>query len=74
MKPVLVDTDILSLFFKGYSQVVQNFELYLQEYEKLNLSIVTYYEIVSGLKHKNAHKQLELFLEFVAQNNVLPLT
>lgn len=74
MKAALIDTNILSLFFKGHPQVVGNFETYLEEYETINLSIITYYEIVSGLKHRDAHKQLDLFLSFVAQNTVLPLT
>lgn len=74
MKAALVDTNILSLFFRGHPQVVNNLDLYLREYETINLSIITYYEIVSGLKHRDAHKQLALFLEFVGQNTVLPLT
>jgi tRNA(fMet)-specific endonuclease VapC len=74
MKVSLVDTNILSLFFRGHPQVVGKFEAYLKEYETVNLSIITYYEIVSGLKHRDAHKQLDLFLEFASQNTVLPLT
>lgn len=74
MKAALVDTNILSLFFRGHLQVVGKFEAYLKEYETINLSIITYYEIVSGLKHRDAHKQLDLFLSFVGQNTVLPLT
>jgi tRNA(fMet)-specific endonuclease VapC len=74
VKPALVDTDILSMFFRGNRAVVSHFQTYLDEHRQINLSIVTYYEILSGLKHRNAQKQLSLFLEFAAQNNVLPLT
>ncbi|MEQ9549518.1 MAG: type II toxin-antitoxin system VapC family toxin [Coleofasciculus sp. G3-WIS-01] len=74
MKPALVDTDILSMFFRGNPAVVSNFQTYLNEYRQINLSIITYYEILSGLKHRDAHKQLALFLEFATQNTVLPLT
>lgn len=74
MKPALVDTDILSMFFRGNQAVVSCFELYLNEHRQINLSIVTYYEILSGLKHRDAQKQLTLFLEFAAQNIILPLT
>ena len=74
MKASLVDTNILSLFFRGHSQVVAEFEAYLKEYNTINFSIITYYEIVSGLKHRDAHNQLTLFLEFAAQNTILPLT
>ena len=74
MKPALVDTDILSMFFRGNPSVVSCFEIYLNEHRQINLSIVTYYEILSGLKHRDAQKQLTLFLEFTAQNFILPLT
>lgn len=74
MKPALVDTDILSMFFRGNPSVVSGFEIYLNEYRQINLSIITYYEVISGLKHRDAQKQLTLFLEFAAQNLILPLT
>jgi len=74
MKAALIDTDILSLFLRGDSNVVQHIKSYLALYDKLNLSIITYYEIISGLKHRDAHKQLDRFLEFTQYNTVLPLT
>ncbi|MEQ9621978.1 PIN domain-containing protein [Coleofasciculus chthonoplastes] len=74
MKPALVDTDILSMFFRGNPAVVSHFQTYLNEYRQINLSIITYYEIISGLKHRDAQKQVTLFLEFATQNTVLPLT
>lgn len=74
MKPALVDTDILSMYFRGNENVEDNFEKYIDEYGKINTSIITYYEIVSGLKHKDAKKQLESFLKFAQQNIVLPVT
>jgi len=74
MKSVLVDTDILSMFFKNNLAVVSHFKKYLAEYEKINLSIITCYEILSGLKHRDALKQLQAFLEFINHNTVLPLT
>ncbi|MBH8576870.1 type II toxin-antitoxin system VapC family toxin [Nostocaceae cyanobacterium CENA369] len=74
MKPALIDTDILSLFFRGNVNVVAQFQTYLITYRQINISIITYYEILSGLKHRDAQKQLTLFLEFAAQNVVLPLT
>lgn len=74
MKPVLVDTDILSLFFRNNQNVVSNFKTYLKEYDKINLSIITFYEILSGLKHRDASKQLDFFLKFAKHNSILPLT
>ena len=74
MKESLLDTNILSLFFRGHSNVVACFKRYLGEHDTIQFSIITYYEIVSGLKHRDAHKQLDSFLEFSAQNTVISLT
>ena len=74
MKPALVDTDILSLFFKRHPFVTARFDAYSQQYGTINLSIITYYEIVSGLKHRDAQKKLASFLAFAARNTVLALT
>ncbi len=74
MRPVLLDTDILSLFFRKHPQIVIKFNEYLEEHERINFSIITYYEIISGLKYKNAHKQIDGFLNFAKLNNILPLT
>jgi predicted nucleic acid-binding protein len=74
MKPVLVDTDILSEFLRGIPRVVENAENYLQEYDAINFSIITYYEILNGLLYKDARKQLQKFTDFADLNKVLPLT
>lgn len=74
MEQVLIDTDILSLFFRKNRLVVDHFKEYLKKYEKIHFSIITYYEILSGLKHKDAGKQLDTFLEFSVYNSILPLT
>ena len=74
MKPTLVDTDILSMYFRGNETVKANLDKYIEQYGKANLSIITYYEIVSGLKHRDAKKQLDSFLGFASQNTILFLT
>ena len=74
MRPCLLDTDILSLFFRNHSNVVKSCKIYLQEYGQLNFSLITYYEILSGLKHRDAHKQLEKFSAFSKLNKIIVLT
>lgn len=74
MKPCLLDTYILSLFFRNHPQVVHSCNLYLQEYRQLSFSLITHYEILSGLKHRDAQKQLDKFLEFSRLNQILLLT
>jgi len=74
MKPALIDTDILSHFFRNDFTVIEHFREYLQEHGGMDISILTFYEILSGLKHRDALKQLDMFCEFVKSNTILPLT
>lgn len=74
MNRVLIDTDILSYYFQGDSDVVRNFSKYLDQYDLIEISLITYYEITSGLLAKNALKQLAVFEDFATENIVLPLT
>ncbi|MBV5304351.1 MAG: type II toxin-antitoxin system VapC family toxin [Chlorobium sp.] len=74
MNRVLIDTDILSYYFKGDGVVIGNFENYLKQYDLLEISLITYYEIIGGLLAKSALKQLTVFEDFVAENIVVPMT
>jgi tRNA(fMet)-specific endonuclease VapC len=74
MKPSLVDTDVLSEFLRGNLKVVENANKYLQSYDSINLSIITYYEILNGLLYKDAKNQLKKFSDFVDLNKVFSLT
>ena len=70
----LIDTDILSYYFKGDETVINNFKTYLETYELIEISIITYYEIFSGLLASNGFKKLEIFESFTNENMVIPLT
>jgi tRNA(fMet)-specific endonuclease VapC len=70
---ILVDTDILSYYLKGYADVVQVFD----EYEKLHgpvyISRITIVEILGGLKAKKAAAQETRFREFIKTRNILEI-
>jgi tRNA(fMet)-specific endonuclease VapC len=70
----LVDTDILSFYFKGDQKVVNKFNDYLREFDVINISIITYYEILGGLKFKNAERQIKEFEEFIANNTIIHIS
>ena len=74
MNRALIDTDILSYYFKGDEIVIVNFEKYLQQFDLIEISLKTYYEIVGGLLARSALKQLNVFEDFVAENIVVPMT
>jgi tRNA(fMet)-specific endonuclease VapC len=70
----LVDTDILSFYFKGDSKVGERFGQYLKEFDQINISIITYYEILGGLKFKKAEKQIQAFEDFITNNNIIHIS
>jgi len=61
MKPTLVDTDILSLFFRGHAGVVARFAEYAEEHGSIAIAVISYYEVLSGLRHRDARRQFEVF-------------
>jgi tRNA(fMet)-specific endonuclease VapC len=74
MKQALIDTDTLSYFFRNHAAVTEKIDRYLLAYGYVNISVVTYYEVLNGLYYKDAKKQLANFEKFVDLNEVLPLT
>jgi tRNA(fMet)-specific endonuclease VapC len=72
--PVLLDTDILSAVIRRNSSVIPKAQAYLSIHKQFTFSIITRYEILRGLKAKNAIKQLTAFERFCSVNIVLPLT
>lgn len=73
MRQALIDTDVLSLFLRGEPRVVARVRGYLQEHGRLSFSVLTYYEVVSGLRHRDARRQLPAFLELAGASEVVPL-
>jgi len=74
MNESLIDTDILSFYFRGHPAVVSNFHNYLDHHEQINISIITYFEVLGGLKFKNAQVQIKEFETFISNNNIIHLT
>ncbi len=74
MKKALLDTNILSYFLRGKIEVVTKLNEYSQFYEYLTFSILSYYEIKSGLLYKDAKNLLFKFEELANESEILPLT
>ena len=74
MNPSLIDTDIISYFLKGNEKVFLKFKEYLLQHNSINISVITYYEIMSGLTFINATKQIEIFENFCNTASILNLT
>ncbi len=74
MTQSLVDSDILSFYFKGDQRVAYFFKEYLKEFDIINISIITYYEIFGGLKFKKAERQIKEFEEFIFNNTIVHIS
>lgn len=70
----ILDTDILSALMRRNSVVLSRARNYLSGHSKLTLSLITRYEILRGLKAKNATTQIASFDLFCANSEVLPIS
>ena len=71
--PLLLDTDILSALMKKDDTVLKKAHDYLLKYRIFMFSVITKYEILRGLKFKNAKKQIERFLAFCEKSIIIPV-
>ena len=71
---MLLDTDILSAIMRQNPAVLPKARAYLDDHQQFTLSIITRFEILRGLKAKNATRQLQRFDVFCARSLILPLT
>ncbi len=70
---VLVDSDTLSFYFKKYPKVVSEAQDYLREHQIFTFSVISRFEILRGMKVRNATAQLKFFDLFCLQNEIIEL-
>lgn len=71
---VVVDSDILSAKLRGNSSVLEKARDYLAEHGQFDISIISQYEILRGLKAKQATSQLARFNRFCERNRIIPVS
>jgi predicted nucleic acid-binding protein len=75
MEPSLLDTDILAEIFKLRNQsVAAKAAAYLQQHGQFDISAITRFEVVRGLRHKRAAKSLTRFESMCARMLILPIS
>jgi tRNA(fMet)-specific endonuclease VapC len=74
MPPMLVDTDVLSAIMRRSQAATAKAAAYLSVHSLFSFSIITRYEILRGLKAKNATKQIAAFELLCVSSNVIALT
>jgi tRNA(fMet)-specific endonuclease VapC len=70
----LLDSDVLSAVLRSHARAASRARAYLQDRHQFTFSVITRYEIVRGLKVKNATSRLQQFDRLCAASRILPLT
>ena len=73
MKKCTLDTNIISAFLKNDLRVVRRVSDYLESFDRLTINIISYYEILRGLKDLGNEEKLRKFEEFVQENEFISI-
>ena len=73
MKRCTLDTNIISAFLKKDLRVVSRVSDYLESFDRLTINIISYYEILRGLKDLGNEEKLSKFEEFVQENEFISI-
>ena len=73
MKRCTLDTNIITAFLKNDLRVVQRGSDYLELFEKLTINIISYYEILRGLKDLGNEEKLKWFEGFIQENELVSI-
>jgi len=73
MKRCTLDTNIISAFLKKDLRVVSRVSNYLESFDRLTINIISYYEILRGLKDLGNEEKLKKFEEFVQENEFISI-
>ena len=71
MKRCTLDTNIITAFLKNDLRVVGKVENYLELFDKLTINIISYYEILRGLKDLGNQAKLRSFENFIQENELV---
>jgi tRNA(fMet)-specific endonuclease VapC len=74
MKRCTLDTNIISAFLKNDLRVVEKVSDYLESFDKLTINIISYYEILRGLKDLGNEEKLRKFDNFMQENELVFIT
>jgi tRNA(fMet)-specific endonuclease VapC len=71
MRRCTLDTNIITAFLKNDLRVVNKVSEYLEFFDKLTINIISYYEILRGLKDLGNKEKLKRFTGFIQENELV---
>jgi len=73
MKRCTLDTNIITAFLKKELKVVKRVSDYLEFFDRLSINVISYYEILRGLKDLGNDEKLKSFEEFIKENELVSI-
>ena len=74
MRLSLLDSDTLSLSLRDNDSINANVARYLADFGPVRFSVVTYFEILRGLRFRDARTRMARFEAVSSQSHVLPVS
>jgi predicted nucleic acid-binding protein len=71
MNRCTLDTNIITAYLKNDLRVVKAVSEYLEFFDKLSINIISYYEILRGLKDLGNQEKLKRFEDFIQANELV---
>lgn len=71
MKRCTLDTNIITAFLKNDLSVIEKVTDYLEFFDRLTINVISYYEILRGLKDLGNEEKLMRFEEFIHENELV---
>ncbi len=68
-----LDTNIITAFLKNDLRVVDRVSDYLEHFDKLTINIISYYEILRGLKDLANDEKIRMFEDFILENELVSI-
>ncbi len=73
MKECIIDTDIFSYYMRNIPNVVDQARNYLDQFGYFNISSLTVFEVLKGLRKKRLDEKERIFHSEIAKHNVIGL-
>lgn len=70
----ILDTDTVYFYLKNKETVVEKLKEVIKKENSIGITIITHYEILSGLKFKYSEKYLKSYLNFSQEIHIYPLS
>ena len=71
MKRCTLDTNVITAFLKNDLRVVEKVSNYLEDFDKLTINVISYYEMLRGLKDLGNEEKLRRFDAFIQENELV---